>query len=119
MNHTISRCAAAAAFAGCLVLSELPAAAGLISETEQDLFTTGDFNGDGKLDIVIVDRYSGRVRVGYQLAPDFFDWANWKSGGLKGVTGVAVGRFLDSKHDSLCLGSHFGTGPVTASIVAR
>jgi len=103
MNQTISRRAATAVFVGCLVLSALPAAAALVSETEQDLFTTGDFNGDGKIDIVIVDRYSGRVRVGYQLSPDFFDWANWKSGGLKGVTGVAVGRLLDNKHDSLCL----------------
>ena len=103
MNHTISRCSTIAATAGWLVLSSLPTAAAFVSETEQDFFTTGDFNGDGKLDIAIVDRYSGRVRVGYQLSPDFFDWANWKSGGMKGVTGVAVGRLQDSKRDSLCL----------------
>jgi formylglycine-generating enzyme required for sulfatase activity len=103
MNHTISRCIIIAATAGGFALSALSATAALVSETEQDLFTTGDFNGDGKLDIAIVDRYSGRVRVGYQLSPDFYDWANWKSGGLKGVTGVAVGRLLDGKRDALCL----------------
>ncbi|MEK7707384.1 MAG: hypothetical protein AAB380_05255, partial [Verrucomicrobiota bacterium] len=69
----------------------------------QEFFTTGDFNGDGKVDVAIVDRYSGRVRIGYQLSPDFFDWANWKSGGLKDVSGVAIGRLVDGKHDSLCL----------------
>ncbi len=103
MNRMISRCAATAALAGFLVLSVLRATAGIVSETEQDFFTTGDFNGDGKLDLVIVDRYTGRVRVGYQLSADFFDWANWKSGGMKGVTGVAVGRFLEAKRDAICL----------------
>jgi len=88
-------------FAACLAVSSAPAA--LVSETEQEFITTGDFNGDGKTDIAIVDRYSGRVRVGYQLAPDFFDWANWKSGGLKDVSGVAVGKLLDGKRDALCL----------------
>jgi formylglycine-generating enzyme required for sulfatase activity len=77
--------------------------AALVSETEQEFIATGDFNGDGKTDIVIVDRYTGRVRVGYQLSPDFFNWADWKSGGLKDVSGVAVGRLLDGKHDALCL----------------
>ncbi|MCU0783127.1 MAG: SUMF1/EgtB/PvdO family nonheme iron enzyme [Verrucomicrobia bacterium] len=88
--------------AALLIFSALPAAA-VVSETEQEFLATGDFNGDGKTDVVIVDRYSGRVRVGYQLSPDFFDWANWKSGGMKNVTGVAIGRFVDGKHDSLCL----------------
>jgi len=86
-----------------LAISLLPAIAAVVSQTEQEFFTTGDFNGDGKLDAAIIDRYSGRVRIGYQLSPDFFDWANWKSGGMKGVTGVAVGRLLDAKHDALCL----------------
>ena len=75
----------------------------MVSETEQEFLATGDFNGDGKVDVVIVDRYLGRVRVGYQLSSNFFDWANWKSGGMKNVTGVAIGKFVDGKHDSLCL----------------
>jgi len=70
---------------------------------DQEFFTTGDFNGDGKVDVAIVDRYSGRVRIGYQLSPDFFDWANWKSGGLKDVSWVAVGNFVDTNRDALCL----------------
>ena len=97
MNHTISRCSFIAAITSGIILSSLSTRAAFVSETEQDFYSTGDFNGDGKQDLVIVDRYSGRVRVGYQLSPDFYDWANWKSGGMKGVTGVAGGRLLDSK----------------------
>ena len=63
----------------------------------------GDFNGDDKVDAAIVDRYSGRVRIGYRLSSDFFDWANWKSGGLKDVSWVAVGKLVDGKRDALCL----------------
>ncbi|MCX8091957.1 MAG: formylglycine-generating enzyme family protein [Verrucomicrobiae bacterium] len=80
-------------------------AAAWVTETEQEFYTAGDFNGDGKTDVAIVDRYSARVRIGYQLSPDFFDWADWKSGGLKHVTGVSVGRLTDPKRDALVLAS--------------
>ena len=81
----------------------LPAAP--VYETELEFVTTGDFNGDGRDDIVIVDKYTGRLRVGYRLSPEFFDWVNWRAGGMKSVTGVAVGRLTDAKHDTLALSS--------------
>lgn len=81
------------------------AAGAWVSETEQEFFTTGDFNGDGKTDVAIVDRYTGRVRIGYQVTSDFFNWADWKSGGLKHVTGLSVGRLTDPGRDALVLAS--------------
>ena len=74
-----------------------------VYETELEFLATGDFNGDGKPDIAIVDRYTGRVRFGYQLAQGYFNWIPWRAGGMDGVTGVSVGRLVDDKHDSLAL----------------
>ena len=76
-----------------------------VYETEQEFITTGDFNGDGKTDIAIVDREKGRVRIGYRLSPEFFNWSNWRAGGLKSPTGVSVGKLADDKRDSLALAS--------------
>jgi len=76
-----------------------------VYETEQEFITTGDFNGDGKTDIAIVDRYTGRVRIGYRLSSEFFNWSNWRAGGLKNATGVSVGKLADGKRDSLALTS--------------
>jgi len=76
-----------------------------VYETEQEFISTGDFNGDGKTDIAIVDKASGRVRIGYRLTPEFFNWSNWRSGGLKSATGVSVGKLADAKYDSLALTS--------------
>lgn len=70
-----------------------------------ELVTTGDFNGDGQIDVAIVDRDKGRVRIGYRISAEFFNWANWRAGGAKGVSGVSVGHLTDAKHDSLALTS--------------
>ena len=58
-----------------------PLARGLVYETPTEFLTTGDFNGDGQMDVALVDRYSGRVRIGYRTAPGSFNWINWRAGG--------------------------------------
>ena len=83
------------------VFSASLAQAGFVYETEKEFLTTGDFNGDEKLDLAIVDKATGRVRLGYRISEDFFSSTDWRSGGLKDVTGVAVGRLRDAKRDSL------------------
>ena len=85
------------------VFSASLAQAGFVYETEKEFLTTGDFNGDEKLDLAIVDKATGRVRLGYRISEDFFSSTDWRSGGLKDVTGVAVGRLRDAKRDSLAL----------------
>ncbi len=76
-----------------------------VTEIATEFVTTGDFNGDGKLDVAIVDRPTGRVRVGYRVSPEFFNWADWRGSGVKDVTGVSVGKLVDVQRDSLALTS--------------
>lgn len=88
---------------GALALFALPNARGFVCETEKEFYSTGDFNGDGKVDIVIVDKGTGRVRIGYRVSTEFFNWANWRAGGTKDVTGATVGKLSDDKYDSIAL----------------
>jgi formylglycine-generating enzyme required for sulfatase activity len=87
------------------ILGAVLSASAFVYETDQEFLSTGDFNGDGMPDIVIVDRYSGRVRLGYQLEPGRFDWVDWRAGGTKDVAGVSVGKLKDAKRDSVALTS--------------
>lgn len=76
-----------------------------VTEIPTEFVTSGDFNGDGKLDVAIVDRPTGRVRVGYRVSPEFFNWTDWRGSGVKNVTGVSIGKLVDLKRDSLALTS--------------
>src|SRR5207244_3463674 len=76
-----------------------------VYETEQEFITTGDFNGDGKLDIAIVDKATGRVRIGYRTSGDVFNWPNWVPSGVRYPSGLSVGRVTTFKYDSLVLTS--------------
>ncbi len=78
-----------------------PAAAGFVFETEREFFTTGDFNGDGREDVVVVDRASGKVRPGYGQADGTFLWVDNRLCGVKDLTGLTVGRLFDPGRDAL------------------
>jgi len=86
-----------------LALFAVSTAGAFVYETEKEFYCAGDFNGDGKVDIGIVDKGTGRVRIGYRVSSEFFNWANWRAGGTKDVTGVTVGKLSDEKFDSLAL----------------
>lgn len=81
------------------------AALAFVSETTREFFTTGDFDGDGKSDLVIHDRASGKYRIGYQNADGTFEWVNHRLSGVKDATSVSVGRLLDLKRDVLVVAS--------------
>ena len=50
--------------------------------TSTEWFVTGDFNGDGLSDIVVVDRATGQYRVGWQKAPDNVGWSPAQPSGI-------------------------------------
>ncbi len=80
-------------------------AAPFVSETEKELVTTGDFDGDGREDVVIVDKDSGKYRLGYQQSDGLFHWINFRPSGMKYVSSIASGRLLATDHDSLAFAS--------------
>jgi formylglycine-generating enzyme required for sulfatase activity len=81
------------------------AASGFVNETQREFFTTGDFDGDGKTDLVIHDRTSGKYRIGYQAADGSYEWVNHRLSGVKDATSVSVGHLLDSTKDAIVVAS--------------
>jgi formylglycine-generating enzyme required for sulfatase activity len=72
-----------------------------VYETPTEFFSTGDFDGDGRTDLVIVDKESGKYRLGYQLASGIFTWEDCRISGLKPISGFTVGNLLAPKIDGL------------------
>lgn len=72
-----------------------------VHETEKEFIANGDFDGDGRMDLVIVDRLSGKFRLGYQTAEGTFNWVEWRPSGMKDVAGVAIGKLFNQKQDAL------------------
>lgn len=95
-----------------LVVSNPLAAAGLdhfVYENKQEIASAGDFDGDGRLDAVIVDRASGKYRIGYQLSAGTITWASVRVSGVSNVTGFSVGKLLDPKKDALAFATADGS----------
>jgi len=89
-----------------------------IYETPHEFFGSGDFDGDGRLDLVIVDKESGKFRLGYQQADGTFLWVDCRSSGLKSVAGFGIGKLFNSKLDALAFTSA-DEGHVTLEAVAN
>lgn len=88
-----------------------------VYETESEFITTGDFDGNGKPDIAIVDRDTGRVRIGYRTLGNAFNWPNWVRSGIRNTSGLSVGRINDPRHDSLVLTSADETRTTVLDVV--
>lgn len=102
---------AAVAFLGAL-LGPRPAGAAdstLIYETPAEFFGNGDFDGDGRGDLVIVDKETGKYRIGYQLTSGTFSWVDNRPSGIKGLSGFSVGKLLATNLDALAFTSPDGT----------
>ncbi|QBG49046.1 hypothetical protein EGM51_17185 [Verrucomicrobia bacterium S94] len=79
----------------------LSASGGFVTETEQELITRADLDGDGRQDIVVVDKSSGTFRAGYQISSDLFTWSESRSLGATNITGLATGPITDVNYDSI------------------
>ncbi len=100
-----------AVVAGICLLALAPALSGaapaptFIYETPQEFFGRGDFDGDGRADIVIVDKETGKYRLGYQLTPGVFTWVDNRPSGIKGISGFSIGKLLTTNLDALAFTS--------------
>jgi formylglycine-generating enzyme required for sulfatase activity len=95
--------AAAASFltaAPILILAENRSPS-LIYESPREFFGSADFDGDGLLDVVIVDKESGKYRLGYQTTGGLFAWVDCRPSGTKGIAGFSIGKLLGTKLEAL------------------
>jgi len=107
MKYYSSLAAAVAAFlmiAAMPVLAEQPAPS-LVYETPHEFFGSGDFDRDGRTDLVIVDKETGKYRLGYQLTSGVFSWVDCRMGGIKGVAGFSIGHLLAPNQEALAFTS--------------
>jgi formylglycine-generating enzyme required for sulfatase activity len=76
-----------------------------IYESPHELFGIADFDRDGRPDLVIVDKDSGKYRLGYQLSPGLFSWVDCRPSGLKGVAGFTIGGLLTTNQEAVAFSS--------------
>jgi formylglycine-generating enzyme required for sulfatase activity len=77
----------------------------VVSETPFEFIAAGDFDGNGRLDVVVADKVTGRYRVGYQFEPGKLKWVSVRNAGVPKVTGFAAGRLLDEERDAFAFTS--------------
>ena len=80
-------------------------ASGVVYENDWELVANGDFDGDGRQDVVIIDKGKGKLRVGYQLSPGTITWTAGRVTGVTNLTGASVGRLFEAKRDALAVTS--------------
>lgn len=74
-------------------------------EGRYEITAQGDFDGDGRQDVVIVDRDTGVFRIGYQLSAGVYTWADPRASGADNASAVAVGKLFQTTRDGLAVGS--------------
>jgi len=68
---------------------------------EHELTGTGDFDGDGRQDVVIADRATGHYRIGYQRPDGAFNWVSPRASGAPDLSGLSIGRLIATTRDGL------------------
>jgi hypothetical protein len=86
-------------------LSPATGAFAATSETPEEFHTSADVNGDGRRDIVIVDKVTGIYRIAYGQANGTNLWVDGRPSGVEQVTGFNVGRVLHANRDALAFTS--------------
>ncbi len=76
-----------------------------VYDNERSLATSGDFDGDGRQDVALVEKDSGRIRLGYQREAGVWTWVKWRFAGTKFVSGLTVGKLFAPNADALAFAS--------------
>jgi len=74
-----------------------------VYETSFEFQANADFDGDGRLDLILVDKSTGDYRIGYQLAPGTYTWIAARASGIANATGLGLGRINSLAYDSLAV----------------
>lgn len=73
------------------------------AESPTEIHLTADLDGDGRADLIVIDRASGGFRAAYQLAPGTWTWTPARATGIAGITSAAAGRWFSTGRDSLAV----------------
>jgi formylglycine-generating enzyme required for sulfatase activity len=76
-----------------------------VYESPYEFFGSGDFDGDGRQDVVVVDKESGKYRLGYQTVAGNLTWVDCRPSGIKGIAGFCLGSLVVKGHDGLAFTS--------------
>ncbi len=80
----------------------------MIYESSREFFGRGDFDGSGRMDLVIVDKDSGKYRIGYLAATGMVNWVDCRPSGIKGVSGFSIGKLFAKNMDAFAFTSPDG-----------
>ncbi len=69
------------------------------------LFSRGDFNADGRHDMVIVDQQTGGIRLVNQQVSGAFTWGDVQPSGIEQPEALSVGKFYGPTNDAIAVGS--------------
>ena len=82
-----------------------PGASPFVHESATEFFAAADVNGDGFDDVVVLDKATGNVRVGYQNAGGALTWSAARPSGVAQAASLAVGRFLETNRQAIAVTS--------------
>jgi hypothetical protein len=93
------------ATAACFSFALHPCAAApsFVYETTNEFLTSGDFNGDGVPDVLVLDKITGNARVGYGNTNGILTWSAPLVTGVGDATGCAIGRWLQTSRDAVAV----------------
>jgi Tol biopolymer transport system component len=92
--------AIAIGFAACVAMRS---SAAFVYETPAEFLTSGDFNGDGIPDVLVLDKLTGNARVGYSDGQGNLTWSAPLVTGVANATGCGVEHFLNTNRDSVAV----------------
>jgi len=90
----------AASALGLVVCLTALCARAFVYETPTEFHASGDFDGDGRADVLLVDKATGGYRIGYQLTTGIVTWAATRAAGIQNVSGLGVGRLTATNRDA-------------------
>jgi Tol biopolymer transport system component len=88
-----------------LCVPRLFAQPAFVHDDAAELVSSADFDGDGRLDVLVVDRATGNARVGFQTSAGILSWSQPISTGVAGPASVAVGNFFGTNRSAIAVTS--------------
>ena len=88
-----------------LALLPFSLAAQTVQETAQEFQAVADLDGDGREDLLVLDRGSGGFRAAYQLSQGTWTWFPARASGIGAVAGIAAGKWFSTDEDALAVTS--------------